>query len=59
MEAYPRLGRRANILDSFTLPLVGIWIGAIFSKWLLHGVLVYICCFNQACGENTSQIDVE
>lgn len=24
IEAYPRLGRRANILDSITLPLVGI-----------------------------------
>lgn len=49
------MGRGANILDSITFSLVGLWTGAIFSEWLLHGVLVYICCLDQACGEITSK----
>lgn len=48
-----RVGGRANLLDSFSISLFGIWIGTLFCTWLLHGILVYLCCVDQSYGEET------
>lgn len=58
LQAHPHLGRGANILDSIALPYAWLWVGAICNQWILHGVLVHLCCPDQACWENSSQNDV-
>lgn len=54
IQTDPHLGRGANILDSFSFSHVGVWTGAVFCQWILYGILVYLCCFDQACRETSS-----
>jgi len=55
IPTHSSMGRRANLLDSFSVSQFGIWTGTLLCPWLLHGILVYLCCVDQACGEETSQ----
>jgi len=54
IPTHSRMGRRANLLDSFSVSQFGIWTGTLLCSWLLHGILVYLCCVDKACGEKTS-----
>lgn len=48
-----QLGGGANLLDSFSFSHAGIWIGSVFPQWILHGLLVPVCCLDQACWKNS------
>lgn len=53
------MDRGANILDCFSLSCSWLWVGALFSKWILHGLLVPVHCLDQACREDASQDVIE
>lgn len=57
LQSHPHLGWGANLLDSFSLPHAGIWIGPVFTFWILYGILVHIFCSSQACRQNPFQSD--
>jgi hypothetical protein len=59
IKTHPHLGGGANLLDCPSISRSWFRIGALFSQRILHGVLVFICCLDQACRENTSEDDSE